>query len=60
MNVCPRVSTELSDLIGVPCEKFISGSTVQGLHTVIVRYEENLRKVLASYQKSNRSSTAVR
>ena len=42
------------------CEKFISGSTTQGLHTVIVRYEESLRKVLMTYQKGNKTYTEVK
>jgi hypothetical protein len=49
-NVCNLVDLSFSNYTGKQCEKFISGSTTQGLHTVIVRFEEGLRKVFSTYQ----------
>ena len=52
-SVCSLVATNFENYTGVTCEKFISGSTTQGLHTVIVRFEEGLRKVLSQYSNSS-------
>jgi len=46
-NVCSLVASDFANYTGFTCDKFISGSTTQGLHTVIVRFEEGLRKVLS-------------
>ena len=46
-SVCSLVASDFANYTGIPCEKFISGSTTQGLHSVIVRFEEGLRKVLS-------------
>jgi hypothetical protein len=46
-SVCSLVASDFANYTGFTCEKFISGSTTQGLHTVIVRFEEGLRKVLS-------------
>ena len=42
------------------CSTFISGSATQGLHTVIVRFEDTLRRSLANYQLANSSSAAIK
>jgi hypothetical protein len=52
-SVCSLVASNFENYTGIPCEKFISGSTTQGLHTVIVRFEEGLRKVLSQYSNSS-------
>lgn len=55
-SVCSIVDTSFQNYTGgKTCDKFISGSTTQGLHTVIVRYEEGLRKVLSNFLKTNNS-----
>ena len=46
-SVCSLVANDFANYTALTCEKFISGSTTQGLHTVIVRFEEGLRKVLS-------------
>jgi hypothetical protein len=46
-SVCDILDSFFANYTGKPCERFISGSTTEGLHTVIVRYEEGLRKTLA-------------
>lgn len=48
-DVCPTVSPVFATVSAQTCSNFISGSALQGLHTVIVRYEEGLRKLLQSY-----------
>eukprot|EP00347_Sterkiella_histriomuscorum_P005463 403356519 len=55
LNVCPTVSPLFTQVSGQQCSSFVSGSTTQGLHTVIVRYEEGLRRCLQNYQKSNKT-----
>ena len=57
-SVCSLVASDFANYTGIPCEKFISGSTTQGLHSVIVRFEEGLRKVLSYYSNSS-SGTAL-
>lgn len=52
-SVCSLVPSDFANYTMYPCEKFISGSTTQGLHTVIVRFEEGLRKVLSQYTNSS-------
>ena len=59
-SVCNLVDTSFSNYTGKACEKFISGSTTQGLHSVIVRYEEGLRKTLSVYQTGNRTAAEIK
>lgn len=55
-TVCSMIDPSFSNYTNVTCDKFISGSTTQGLHSVIVRYEEGLRKVLSEYAAGNGSA----
>jgi hypothetical protein len=59
-SVCNLVYPSFANYTGKICERFISGSTTQGLHSVIVRYEEGLRKVLSMYQSSNRTTNDIK
>lgn len=52
-DACTLVEESMQNYTGKPCEKFISGSTTQGLHSVIVRFEEGLRKMLSIFRQNN-------
>ena len=59
--MCPAVSAfDFAVYVNQTCAKFISGSAAQGLHTVTVRFEEDLRTSLAAYQTSDKSPTAIK
>lgn len=47
---CPLTETYFKENTDLACDEFLNGATSQGLHTLIVRYEEGLRRMLRTYQ----------